>query len=36
MIFQTTSEGKGDRGSWFRMQEARSIEDYDTLLQRKE
>ena len=36
MVLSYVAEGRGDRGAWFRMQEVRSIEEYDTLLQRKE
>ena len=36
MAYTYVQEGKGDRGAWFRMQEYRSIEDFDTLCQNKE
>ena len=36
MVFSYVEPGKGDRGAWFRMQEIRTLEDYDELCQRKE
>ena len=35
-MFSYVGEGRGDRGLWFKMQEFRSLDDYDQLLQRKE